>query len=307
MVNKIANANFESMLTAYFATAQKSRNKLLVNGSLFFRLREQTNIDNKLQSLEECLCQGADVNASDANDDNNTPLHIATIEIEPKVVKFLLQNNANANAMNIIRLTPLDIAKGILKQCFIDNRRLSTNEAIKAEKVIEVIQLLQTATLSKPNPSIDSVHIEELPSTSDSEVRIKEAKPLTDKSRFSKHLYEKDFLGLLTQNKELAEKEVSEKKTQSVTLTTNKTVRTIKAKQLNTGIRSGTAGISRQLCKTNLSGLLDANKDLAQTKVSKAELQNDLPSTSNDEVRIIKVKQLTSKKNHKIYLQQPIK
>lgn len=85
--------------------------ELLYNGLLLCALRMHKSIDDKLANIEMYLIKGANVNASDANDCNNTPLHIAVKKDEPKIVQFLLQKGGNCFAKNKNEQTPLDLAK----------------------------------------------------------------------------------------------------------------------------------------------------------------------------------------------------
>lgn len=85
--------------------------KILFNGLLFCELRSEEKIENKLTNIEKYLTKGVDVNTQDANDNNNTPLHISVKMDEPEIVEFLLQKGANPRANNKSKQTPIDIAQ----------------------------------------------------------------------------------------------------------------------------------------------------------------------------------------------------
>ncbi|KAJ8712504.1 hypothetical protein PYW07_005346 [Mythimna separata] len=85
--------------------------KILHNSLLFSSIRKNKTPEDKIKKIEKYLDRGADINASDANDKNNAPLHVAVMKEEPEVVRFLLNQGANIDIKNNDNKTALDIAR----------------------------------------------------------------------------------------------------------------------------------------------------------------------------------------------------
>lgn len=81
------------------------------NSLLFISLRANISIDEKLESVIWCIEQGADVNATDGNDNDNSPLHVAARRGEKAIAQLLVQKGANITTKNCIEETPLDLAR----------------------------------------------------------------------------------------------------------------------------------------------------------------------------------------------------
>ncbi|XP_022822974.1 uncharacterized protein LOC111353968 [Spodoptera litura] len=86
-------------------------NKILQNSLLFNALRKNKTSEQKIRKIKKYLSHGADVNAIDANNNCNTPLHIAVLKGGPEVVRFLLDIGANATLKNNSNQTAFDIAQ----------------------------------------------------------------------------------------------------------------------------------------------------------------------------------------------------
>ncbi|KAL0880367.1 hypothetical protein ABMA27_002806 [Loxostege sticticalis] len=79
---------------------------------LFESLRStKKNGEEKYQDVLSCLEQGADVNATDAQKKNNTPLHIAVQNGDFKIIELLLNKGADVNIKNDLKLNPLELAR----------------------------------------------------------------------------------------------------------------------------------------------------------------------------------------------------
>ena len=68
----------------------------------------QISEEDRLQEINECLNEGASINA--VEDDKNTILHIAVKKGYKEIVKFLLEKGAKINIRNNKGETPLDLA-----------------------------------------------------------------------------------------------------------------------------------------------------------------------------------------------------
>lgn len=85
-------------------------NKLMLNGLMFFYVREKKSTQEKVENIKKVLEQGADVNFADKNNKKNTILHIAAQKEEKDVVELLLQKGALLS-YNTDEKTPIQIAK----------------------------------------------------------------------------------------------------------------------------------------------------------------------------------------------------
>lgn len=80
--------------------------RLIVNSEMFLLLRQcvqkNTSSDEIIAKLKEVFHKGADINACDKNDNNNTVLHIAAVKGDKDVFLYLIQQGANLirNAQN---------------------------------------------------------------------------------------------------------------------------------------------------------------------------------------------------------------
>ncbi|KAF9824675.1 hypothetical protein SFRURICE_000540 [Spodoptera frugiperda] len=92
------------------ATMDDSENELIQNGLLFVRARQNKPAEEKIKNIAAVLSEGADINCRDANNNDNTILHIVTEKGEKDVVEFLIKNGA-ALLCNLDQKTPLHIAK----------------------------------------------------------------------------------------------------------------------------------------------------------------------------------------------------
>ncbi|KAJ8712505.1 hypothetical protein PYW07_005347 [Mythimna separata] len=84
--------------------------KLLYNSLLFINILKNRPPEDKIKKIKKYLDLGADINATDANYNNNTPLHIAVMKEEPEVVSFLLERCALVDIKNRDNQTALDVA-----------------------------------------------------------------------------------------------------------------------------------------------------------------------------------------------------
>ncbi|KAJ8715226.1 hypothetical protein PYW08_005207 [Mythimna loreyi] len=84
--------------------------KLLNNSLLFSSIRKNKTPEDKIKKIKKYLDRGADINATDANDKNNTPLHVAVLKEEPEVVRFLLNQGAHVDIKNSENKTASNIA-----------------------------------------------------------------------------------------------------------------------------------------------------------------------------------------------------
>uniref|UniRef100_A0A2A4JSJ0 Uncharacterized protein n=1 Tax=Heliothis virescens TaxID=7102 RepID=A0A2A4JSJ0_HELVI len=90
---------------------EDSENKLLQNALLFTAIRKNNSPEEKIKKIATWLNKGAGINIVDANNLNNTPLHVAVSKGDIEVVKFLLATGASVTCKNSKDQTPLDIAQ----------------------------------------------------------------------------------------------------------------------------------------------------------------------------------------------------
>nr|XP_021186034.2 uncharacterized protein LOC110373177 isoform X2 [Helicoverpa armigera] len=93
------------------ADDEDTQNKILQNALLFTAIRKNKSPEEKIKKITACLNKGAGINIVDANNFNNTPLHVAVSKEDIEVVKFLLAAGASATSKNNKQQTPLDIAE----------------------------------------------------------------------------------------------------------------------------------------------------------------------------------------------------
>ncbi|XP_075982291.1 uncharacterized protein LOC142980665 [Anticarsia gemmatalis] len=95
---------------------ETSDEKLILNGQMFFSVRsllhQKKPSADIIAIIDDVLKQGADINARDANDNNNTILHIATQKEEKDIVSYLLEKGAQL-LHNKHRQTPLELVQKI--------------------------------------------------------------------------------------------------------------------------------------------------------------------------------------------------
>ncbi|XP_063895110.1 uncharacterized protein LOC110373177 isoform X1 [Helicoverpa armigera] len=118
---------------------------LLLNSLLFNAIRKNKRPEEKTAKISKYLSLGADINAVDANNKNNTPLHVAVLKGEIEVVKYLLEHGANASYKNGFNQTALDIAQQLepTKGTVIINILKSDNDVYQEESQ------KQTPTITK--------------------------------------------------------------------------------------------------------------------------------------------------------------
>ncbi|XP_026732638.1 uncharacterized protein LOC113497327 [Trichoplusia ni] len=92
--------------------------KLLNNGRLFNVIRKNKTPYEKQEKIIKHLERGADINAVDANDNGNTPLHIAVLKAETEIVSFLLSRGANVYLENSKGQTAADVARQHSKEIY---------------------------------------------------------------------------------------------------------------------------------------------------------------------------------------------
>src|SRR5690349_15299838 len=62
-------------------------------------------------NIKKCLQDGANINAQDKNDQDNTILHTAVTNNYQQIVRFLLEEGAKINIPNSVGKSPLDLAQ----------------------------------------------------------------------------------------------------------------------------------------------------------------------------------------------------
>ena len=97
-----------------------------------------------------CMHAGADVNARDHR--MQTPLHVAAMEGEQRVMKFLLDKKADAMAKDLDGNTPVDLA--MIKD---EDIVLNHSEHADIENNNSVVRTLEDAITSGSNISDDEV------------------------------------------------------------------------------------------------------------------------------------------------------
>uniref|UniRef100_A0A914CN88 Ankyrin repeat protein n=1 Tax=Acrobeloides nanus TaxID=290746 RepID=A0A914CN88_9BILA len=83
------------------------------NVALFNAIRKKPNEiseEARRKKVEKYLNEGADINAQDKNDQENTVLHIAVKKDYPEIVKMLLEKEAKISILNSDGKSPLDLA-----------------------------------------------------------------------------------------------------------------------------------------------------------------------------------------------------
>lgn len=85
------------------------QDKMIQNRLPFHAIRTKNLSSTQLGSIIE---HGGDINAKDANDGNNTPLHLDANSGDPDIVRLLLDKGAKVAEENSSRQTPLEVAKG---------------------------------------------------------------------------------------------------------------------------------------------------------------------------------------------------
>lgn len=86
------------------------RDKLITNTYLFLHLYEKTNTEQKIVNILRCLADGADINATDSQNKNNTPAHIAVQIGDKEILQTLIDNSAKLDQKNSAGKTPHDLA-----------------------------------------------------------------------------------------------------------------------------------------------------------------------------------------------------
>ncbi|WP_341818977.1 ankyrin repeat domain-containing protein [Wolbachia endosymbiont (group B) of Phasia obesa] len=104
----------------FFPRNRKTDRKKITqaNLKLFFAIQKSngsqkktTKVEKRLKKVKKYLREGADINAKDANNENNTPLHTAVDENNLKLIELLLSMGADVSSTNSDNKTPLAIAK----------------------------------------------------------------------------------------------------------------------------------------------------------------------------------------------------
>src|SRR5690349_17482652 len=88
--------------------------QMIKNAELFNALRKKPkkiSEEATCQKVERYLKEGANINAQDKGDQDNTVLHIAVINNYQEIVRFLLQKGAKIRVLNSNGKSPLDLAK----------------------------------------------------------------------------------------------------------------------------------------------------------------------------------------------------
>jgi ankyrin repeat protein len=91
-----------------------SYDQITKNVALFNAIRKKPNEiseEARCKKVEKYLNEGADINAQDKNDKDNTVLHIAVTKDYPKIVKLLLEKVAKISILNSAGKSPLDLAR----------------------------------------------------------------------------------------------------------------------------------------------------------------------------------------------------
>ncbi len=111
--------------------ALSEKDKLLKNGQLFNVIRKNKPLKEKLEKIRKHLNEGADVNARDANDKHNTPLHLAIVEGESELVTLLLDYGADRTVENDDHETPLIISERLGRYSIMAQLNQARSSAIK--------------------------------------------------------------------------------------------------------------------------------------------------------------------------------
>ncbi|XP_052563145.1 uncharacterized protein LOC120425509 isoform X1 [Culex pipiens pallens] len=85
------------------------QDELIQNSMLLLGIRMKTLTSTQLDIIIE---HGGNINTKDANDRNNTPLHVAACKGVPEIVQLLLDRGAKVSEKNSTGQTPLDVAQG---------------------------------------------------------------------------------------------------------------------------------------------------------------------------------------------------
>lgn len=117
-----------------------NEDKLIKNYCLFISLYQTNTIEEKKLNIARCLDDGADVNAEDANNKHNTPLHIAVQKGEKDVIQLLIDRGAIVNRNNLEGKSPLDFANNLIET---NNNHTAILELLnKALKTCNNVQVL---------------------------------------------------------------------------------------------------------------------------------------------------------------------
>ncbi len=90
------------------------RNQVTSNAALFSAIRKKPKLiseDARCKKVEKCLREGANINAQDKNDQDNTALHMAVRRNYREIVQLLLSEGAKVNILNSEGKSPLDLAQ----------------------------------------------------------------------------------------------------------------------------------------------------------------------------------------------------
>ncbi|KAL1377893.1 hypothetical protein pipiens_015947 [Culex pipiens pipiens] len=90
-------------------TGMADQDELIQNSMLLLGIRMKTLTSTQLDIIIE---HGGNINTKDANDRNNTPLHVAACKGVPEIVQLLLDRGAKVSEKNSDGQTPLDVAQG---------------------------------------------------------------------------------------------------------------------------------------------------------------------------------------------------
>ncbi|XP_039445990.1 uncharacterized protein LOC120425509 isoform X2 [Culex pipiens pallens] len=85
------------------------QDELIQNSMLLLGIRMKTLTSAQRDIIIE---HGGNINTKDANDRNNTPLHVAACKGVPEIVQLLLDRGAKVSEKNSNGQTPLDVAQG---------------------------------------------------------------------------------------------------------------------------------------------------------------------------------------------------
>ncbi|XP_038107929.1 uncharacterized protein LOC119766698 isoform X2 [Culex quinquefasciatus] len=94
--------------TEFCFSLSNCHDELNLNALLFLAIRTTNVTPPQLDSIIE---QGGNINTKDANDRNNTPLHVAACKGVPEIVQLLLDRGAKVSEKNSTGQTPLDVAQ----------------------------------------------------------------------------------------------------------------------------------------------------------------------------------------------------
>ncbi|KAH9640274.1 hypothetical protein HF086_001626 [Spodoptera exigua] len=124
----------------------KLEDKFLYNSLLFACILKKKTPQEKIEKIKKYLERGADINAVDANYNNNTPLHLAVIKEEPEIVEFLLEKGAHYKKKNYEEKSALDIAHTL------------TGNLIKRKEIITLLETFADNNLKRANLNNINTH-----------------------------------------------------------------------------------------------------------------------------------------------------